>query len=152
MEEKLVYLAGPIKGLTYGDCTFWREYAIEKLKKYGITGVSPMRYKKYLDNGEILMAPDNHALSCSRGIMTRDRWDVMRCDIMLANLLNAQNVSKGTMFEYGWADAFRKPIISIIEKEGNVHEHPFVQEATGFRLETLDEGIHIARALLNCES
>ncbi len=70
-------------------------------------------------------------------------------DIVLANLLNAQDVSIGTMFEYAWADDFHKPIISIIEKEGNIHEHPFVQEATGFRLETLDEGIDVAKALFN---
>jgi nucleoside 2-deoxyribosyltransferase len=152
MKEKLVYLAGSIKGLTYGDCTSWREYAIEELRKYGIRGLSPMRAKKHLDNGKILMFPDNRALSCSRGIITRDRWDVTRCDIMLANLLNAQNVSIGTIFEYAWADAFRKPIISVIEKEGNVHDHPMIQEATGFRVETLEEGIHVARALLDYES
>ncbi len=79
MKEKLVYLAGPIKGLIYDDCTSWREYAIKELKKYGIIGVSPMRAKEYLDNGEILTAPDNRVLSCSRGIITRDKWDVRRC-------------------------------------------------------------------------
>jgi len=53
------------------------------------------------------------------------------------------------MIEYGWADASRKPIISVIEKEGNVHDHSIVRELTGFRVETLEDGLHVARALLN---
>ena len=148
--SKKVYLAGPIKGLTYGECTSWREYAIKELAKYDIIGISPMRFKEYKNTGTILKEPDNKPLSCDRGIITRDRWDVTKnCDIMLANLLGAKIVSIGTIFEYAWADMARKPIITIIEKEGNLHEHAMVREATGYRVETLEEGLYIARAILS---
>ena len=44
----LVYLAGPITGLTFDGCTDWREYAKKSLAEAGIDGLSPMRAKDYL--------------------------------------------------------------------------------------------------------
>ena len=93
--------------------------------------------------------PDENVISCQKGLTTRDRWDCMHCDLLLANLLGAKEVSKGTMIEYGWADAFRKPIITIIEREGNVHDHPIIRELTGFRVEDLEEGLEVARKILS---
>ncbi len=146
---KKVYLAGPISGLTYNECNSWREYAIKELEKYGIIGVSPLRCKAYLNDGGIISKSDENPLSCDRGIFTRDRWDVMQnCDVLLANLLDAKEVSTGTMFEYAWADSIRNPIITIMESQGNVHEHTFVREATGFRVKTLEEAVKIAEAIL----
>jgi len=52
------------------------------------------------------------------------------------------------MIEYGWASAYDKPIITIMEKEGNLHDHSILRGLTGFRVETLDEGLQVARALL----
>ena len=147
--EKRVYLAGPISFQKYEGCNGWREYARRELQKYGAIGVSPMRAKEYLNHGRIIVGSDNNVMSNDQGITARDRYDVMSCDIMLANFLGAKEVSKGTMIEYGWADAFRKPIITIIEKEGNVHDHPIVRELTGFRVESLEEGLDVVRKILN---
>jgi nucleoside 2-deoxyribosyltransferase len=148
--SKKVYLAGPIKGLTYDKCNSWREYAIEELAKHNIIGVSPIRCKEYLNTGELLLGSYETPLSCDRGIVTRDRWDVTKnCDVMLVNLLGAEKISIGTMFEYAWADMARKPIITVIELEGNIHDHAFVRETTGFRVETLKQGLEIAVAILN---
>jgi len=151
------YLAGPITGLTFRGCTDWREHAIKELAKYNIVGVSPMRAKHYLEALDIIddcydERKDLHPLaavtSSSRGITTRDRWDAMNCDLMLVNFLGAEKGSLGTMIEYGWADAARNPIITVIEKEGNVHDHAIMRELTGFRVETLDEGLNVAKAIL----
>ncbi len=147
--EKRVYLAGPVKGLVYDDIVGWREHTTAELAKYGIIGVSPFRAKEHLHHGEVINDPDDNVISSQKGLTTRDRWDVMHCDLLLANLLGTKEVSKGTMVEYGWADAFRKPIITVIEKEGNVHDHPIVRELTGFRVESLDEGIYVARKILS---
>jgi len=146
---KTVYLAGPISGLDYNGCNSWREYALKQLEDLGISGISPMRYKNYLSEEKVISDEYNTALSCSRGLTTRDRFDSTRCDVFLANLLKAKNVSIGTMIEYGWADLARKPIITVIEKKGNVHDHSIVRELTGFRVETLEEGLHIAKAILS---
>lgn len=146
---KKVYLAGPITGTTYGGCTDWREYAIKELKKEGITGVSPMRAKTYLKKEEDIADEYTTPLSCQKGITTRDRWDITSCDLVLANLLGAKGVSIGTVIELGWADLSRKPIILVMEEEGNTHDHAMIREIGGYRVESLDEGLYIAKALLS---
>jgi hypothetical protein len=35
-----------------------------------------------------------------------------------------------------------------MEKTGNPHEHMMVNEAIGFRVETLDEAVHVTRSIL----
>jgi hypothetical protein len=52
------------------------------------------------------------------------------------------------MIEIGWADAHRIPIILVMEKEGNIHDHPMVRECVSFRVETLDEAMAVAEAVL----
>ena len=147
--SKLVYLAGPITGVDYGGCTDWRKYAKAELAKSGIIGVSPMRGKENLANEKkVADCYVNDIFSCQRGIITRDRWDTMRCDLFLANLLGAKKVSIGTVMEFAWADSQRIPVIAIMEKQGNLHDHSMIREATGFRVETLDDGLLVAKALL----
>lgn len=149
-----VYLSGPITGLTFDGATDWRQYAITDLAHDGIKGVSPMRAKDYLAslNGPISGHGREYAklgvLSTPAAVCARDRFDTTGCDVMLMNLLGADRVSIGTMVEIGWADVSRVPIIGIIEPTGNVHDHMFVNQLIGFRVETLDEGLSIAKAIL----
>ena len=157
---KTVYLAGPITGCSYEGCVDWREYAIKELAAVGITGLSPMRAKDYLKSESIVGdSYEDTVLSSSRGIITRDRWDTTRSDIILANFLGAEQVSIGTVMEIAWADLARVPIIMAIEpseleatgpapSQGNVHEHSMLREAAGFRVETLEEGLNVAKAIL----
>lgn len=146
-----VYLAGPITGLDYKGCTDWREEAIAKLSP--VKGMSPMRGKDYLANLAEMphksdeLAAIGHVMSTSRGIMTRDRYDCTKCDVLLVNFLGAKKVSIGTVMEVAWADANRIPIVCIMEP-GNIHEHGMVDEAIGFRVGSLDEAIRITRIIL----
>ena len=145
---KIVYLAGPITGLSFDGCTDWREFAIKELSTVGITGLSPMRAKDYLRNERIVGdSYEDTVLSSSRGIITRDRWDTNRCDVILVNFLGAEKVSIGTVMELAWADAARVPSIVVIEP-GNVHEHSMLREVTGFRVETLEEVLNVAKSIL----
>lgn len=150
--DKLVYLAGPILGLSYGSCNNWREYAIDELLKEGITGLSPMRAKESLKKySKLVDRTIKHVLDADSGITTRDMWDVRRSDAVLFNLLDSKQVSIGTMIEYGWASAFNKPIVSVMEKKDsekrNVHEHAIVRRLSGYRVETLEEGLNVVKAL-----
>ena len=146
---KKVYLSGPITGLSFEGCTDWREYAIRNLDAFHIQGVSPMRAKDYLKSeGIVGDSYENTVLSSSRGIITRDRWDTTRCDVILVNLLGAEKVSIGTVMEIAWADLSRIPIILVLESQDNIHEHSMIREATGFRVETLEEGLNVAKAIL----
>lgn len=142
-----VYLAGPITGCSYGGCTDWREYVMNKLPQ-GLVGLSPMRSKQYLTQ-ETTVADqyDEKVLSSQRGIFARDMWDCRRCDAILINLLDAERVSIGTVMEVAWARAFDKPVVLVMENEGNIHEHSMLREACPFRVETVDEGIEVLKAL-----
>jgi nucleoside 2-deoxyribosyltransferase len=150
---RTVYLAGPISGLTFDGAQDWREHAVCELAKSGIHGLSPLRAKEYLRSiGTISGTGEEYAhmgvLSTPRGVMTRDRFDATRCDVLLVNLLGAQRVSIGTVMEIAWADAKRTPIVCAIEDKGNPHEHMMVSEALGYRVPTLDEAIHVTRAII----
>ncbi len=49
MSRPLVYLAGPITGASYGECTDWRQYVQDQLNdNWNVAGMSPMRHKDYL--------------------------------------------------------------------------------------------------------
>ena len=148
MKQFLLYCAGAITGISYAGSTDWREYVSQKLPPF-ITAVSPMRGKKYLSQEKNVKASyEDIPLSSQKGIMTRDRMDVMRCDMILVNLLGTEKVSIGSVMEVAWADAFRKPIILVMEKD-NLHSHPMLREAAGFIVSDLDEAITIAIAVLS---
>lgn len=154
---KSVYLAGPITGLTFEGCTDWREFAIRQLADGGIKGLSPMRGKDYLKGLGELPALKNAkedyeyakygCLASSRGIMTRDHFDTTRCDVVLVNFLGAKIVSIGTVMECAWAWMKRTPIVCVME-EANIHEHGMLNEAIGFRVATLQEGINVVKSIL----
>lgn len=151
---KTVYLAGPITGLSYDEGQDWRDFACTELSKSGVHGLSPLRSKDYLRsiNGPLSGTGEEYAhmgvLSTPRGVMTRDRFDATRCDVLLVNLLGSQRVSIGTVMEIAWADLKRTPIVVAIEPEGNPHEHMMINEAIGFRVPSLGEAVHVTRAIL----
>jgi hypothetical protein len=151
---KQVYLAGPITGLDFKGCTDWREYARKDLSGSGITGLSPLRAKEYLAQlpGPISGTGEEYAhlgvMSLPRGVMTRDRFDATRCDVLLVNLLGAKTVSIGTVMEIAMADVVRTPIVCAMEQAGNPHEHMMIAEAIGFRVPSLDEALHVVKAIL----
>lgn len=146
---KSVYLAGPISGLDYAGAQGWRDRAGALLAARGIVGLSPLRAKQYLAAAGPL-AVDGYAqpLSTAKGLTTRDRMDCTRSDLVIANLLGADRVSVGTMIELGWADGARNPIVLVMEKEGNVHEHAMVRELAGFVVDTVDQACDLAVAIL----
>lgn len=140
---KSVYLAGPISNINIKEAISWREYVKQELAKSGIEAYSPLRGKE--EENDL----GRRLLGNPKAFTSRDRHDILSCDLMLANLLDAERVSIGTVGEYGQADALRKPIITIMEKQGNVHDHPWIREVSGWVVETLDEGIYVARMILN---
>lgn len=143
-----VYLAGPISGLTYGNAQDWRRTVREALGP-DAECFSPLRSKGFLvSEGVLEQGYACHPLSTDRGIMTRDHWDCQTCDLLSVNLLDAPRVSIGTVLEIGWAYAYQKPIVCVMEASGDLHEHPMIREAIGYRLQTLEEAIHVARAIL----
>ena len=148
LKKSLVYLAGPITGASYGDNTDWRVQISDMLPDC-IEPISPMRGKTYLrDESAIADEYTDSVLSCSRGIMSRDYNDVKRADALIVNFLDAGRASLGSVMEIAWAYAMQKPVILVIEKTGNLHDHAMIREATGFRVDNLEDAAHIATRLL----
>jgi nucleoside 2-deoxyribosyltransferase len=153
MMNKQVYLAGPITGLSFGACTDWREFASRELAGSGIKGLSPMRAKEYLAHLDKISGTGEEyvhlgVFSTPRAVMTRDHFDATRCDVLLANLAGAKQVSTGTVMEIAWAFTHKIPIVCVIEDEGNPHAHMMIHEAIGFRVKTLEEAVHVVKAIL----
>jgi nucleoside 2-deoxyribosyltransferase len=150
-----VYLAGPITGLNYKGCTDWREEVKKVLAEAGIRGISPMRGKEYLDGlGALSGTGEEYAdlgvMSTPRGVMTRDHWDCTRCDVVLVNLLGSDRVSIGTVMEIAWAFMGKRPVICVIEDGNeNVHSHMMIFEAIGYRVTSLDQAMHIIKAMFS---
>lgn len=155
MSKPLVYLAGPIAGITGYEATDWRTLAAHRLEIHNIETLSPMRAKQSL--GEQSRISVNYhdyeklgTFFTSKAIMARDFNDVKRCDVLLVNLLGAPRPSLGTVMELAWAYALQKPAVVAIEAEGNVNDnHPMIHEAIPFRVETLDEAIDAVAVILN---
>lgn len=150
MPEPLVYAGGPITGLRAEDAIDWREDSKEYLAEHGIRILSPLRGKGYLllEKTTIKDSYEDKILSKEKAITTRDRFDVMRCDAVLMNFVGADKVSKGSIMELGWADAWRKPIVLAMES-GNVHDHAMVRAVSGYIVPTLEEALEVIISILS---
>lgn len=145
----LVYLAGPISGETYAEATDWRRDFAGRFLGGGITCLDPMRGKAYLDVPDTIK--DEYAdtqLSSARGITVRDRFDTMRADIVVMNLLGAKKASIGSMIEAGWLDSKRIPLVLVMEPEGNIHHHAMLREIASWVVPSLDAAAQIVQSLL----
>lgn len=149
-----VYLAGPIKGLNFNEATEWRIEAQQALAEMGIDGMSPMRAKDYLKahanvGGDALKdAYAEYPLSTMKAILSRDFNDCTKSAVVIMYLKGAKAVSIGSVMEVAWAHASRVPVILVMEKEENIHEHGLLTEACNFRVETLKEALFVTRAVL----
>ena len=144
-----VYLAGAISGLTYDAAEEWRGAVKAALLPDDIDCFSPLRNKQYLrKEGVLEQSYPHNAFSSDRGINTRDHWDCLSSDLIFVNLLGAQRVSVGTVMEIAWGFAYRKPVVAVIEEAGNLHDHPMIREAIGFRVPSVGEGVLITRSIL----
>jgi nucleoside 2-deoxyribosyltransferase len=150
-----VYMAGPISHVSFRNATDWRKDFSEMMAEIAphVTCASPLRSKEYLSGLENIpvrasVNAQKRPLSTDRGIMTRDHWDCMSSDAIVANLLGTERVSIGTVMEIAWAYAYRKPLVLIMETEGNIHDHPLISEAAGFHVTTLQEAAKVCASIL----
>lgn len=151
--SNLVYLAGPITGCKYEECTDWRKQVRDRVGPH-IKTYSPMRGKEHLkEKSEGTVIQDNYSddmLANVKGINTRDYNDCRRADAIFVNFLGAHRVSIGTVMEIAWARALQIPVVCVMEKD-NMHHHSMLDYACGYIVETLDEGIDVLTALLSSD-
>ena len=138
-----VYLSGPISGLTVNQAQNWRGYVTERLLAKGFEVLNPLRGaegqqppRKRLSS----KSPEDAPELSDRAFVARDRYDVLNCDVVLCNLIGAERVSIGTLFELAWAMMANKLTVVVMEKRDNIHSHAFVREA-GLVFHDLDEAV-----------
>jgi nucleoside 2-deoxyribosyltransferase len=157
MVTKAVYLAGPISGLSYEESTGWRDEVTAALRSSNIAAISPLRAKVYLrETGAIKDSYTDKDLndntfvnmSTERGITSRDRFDCTNCGVVLVNMLGTKRVSIGTCMEVAWADLERIPVVLVMEKEGNPHDHAMIRDCVAYRVDNLADAVKIVRAIL----
>lgn len=141
----MIYLAGPITGLSYEECNEWRDEVTKELNEQGFFGVkSPLRGKQFLkQETEIKNTGDPYAdevIGKFKSIVVRDFNDVKNCDVLFVNLQNAKRISKGTICEIAWAYQNQTPII-VVTDEGNVHEDEFINQMITVKTYDLDKAI-----------
>lgn len=132
-----IYAAGPMTGLTWEEAREWRAELASLLgREY--TVLSPLRGLKLESKHEVLKSQYEHTWTqTAKAIVARDRWDVQRCDVMVACFLGARKASIGTCIEFGWADAMRKPIVTIMQ-DHNAHDHSMIREMSSYVVPTIE--------------
>lgn len=150
-QKPLVYLAGPITGLSYKECVSWREDMTTSCS-HAFDFLSPMRNKQFLQSKKTIEnTPDleDHLETSQRGIFARDMTDVSRCDVLFVNLLNTKKVSIGTIVEITTAYHQKTPIILVTDPD-NIHTHPFIKEMCPFTVHNMEDGIDLLFNLFGC--
>jgi len=145
-----VYLAGPIRQTgSLIEAIDWREKVAQVLNAEGIETFSPMRATAHLRRWKLAGdgSDPSHVMTRPSGILTRDRFDVKRADIVLANFLGATEASLGTAMEFGWADAWQIPVVMVVE-DGNQHDHAMLNQVAGWRVPSLGEAVAVILGVL----
>lgn len=157
-DEFYVYLAGPIeKDLTTLNphSILWREKALEGFDYQHLVWdiLDPTRGKKAKDeqgNWSYSINPENIFHYNPFFIFSRDLEDIDKSDIVVVNLIDAESLSIGTCFEFGYAYANEKFIITVCPNE-TIAKHPFVSQASDIILdkeEQIVEACVYARSVL----
>lgn len=142
-----IYLAGPVTGLTYEEASAWR-IEFSSLLPLQMVALNPIGSETHLISAEVIPASSpGHPISNARSLVAKCRHMVQSCDVLVANLLGAKQMSPGTVVEIGWADCLRKPILLIMENEGNPHDRPLVTELAGWRVQSLPDALQVIRGV-----
>jgi nucleoside 2-deoxyribosyltransferase len=158
----VLYLAGAITGLSYGEAVAWREETANRLAETAphVRCVDPTRAKRHLANVDQI-GPHGHpgGLLDGHAVVARDLWDLDRADVILMNLSGARRASVGCMVELGWARARGRFVIVVLPAEEtagaprsadmpvNPHDHSFVHELASAVVGTLDEALALIETM-----
>lgn len=148
---RTVYLAGPITGNSYEEArNGWRSKIVDMFPAH-IHCLSPMRGTDSLHSVKNMQATpgayDYDPISSASGILDRDYNDVLMSDAVIVNLLDTDRVSIGTCVEFGWAHAYRKPVVMVCE-ESDIHWHTMLIEIATYVVPDLEQASHLTTHLL----
>jgi nucleoside 2-deoxyribosyltransferase len=146
---KSIYLSGPFSGLSLTVINDWRIEVKNNIAK-DIRCIDPLRDDPDLAVVKKVRSSDEALNDLTHGMrtVTRNRTDIMNCDLLLANLLQDAELSVGTIGEIFWADAFRKPII-LLKKNNSIYNHAMLDAICQWKFTTLKEAIAQINTMLS---
>lgn len=150
-----IYLAGPITSLTESQASGWRRNAADYFAKFNIECFSPMRDTKSLPENTPICGQTEYGctFTTSKGVMSRDYFDVKRADLIFVNFLGSKQTSIGTVMEVAWAWQMQKPIVVVANDDDYHINHLMMKEAISIRVATLVEGMDaVISFLVPCNS
>ena len=147
--KKVIYLAGPIAGLTEDEATTWRDDVAEQLREASngnIIGISPLRCEPVVP-GMTYTPPGavDKMWRDARAIKAKDWLDTESADLVLAYLpkeMNDRRPSIGTIIEIGWTIGLKKPLI-VVSDDKQVLDHPLIECNAAWRFETLGDAVEV---------
>lgn len=127
MCNNLVYLAGPMGGLSMKKANGWRDLAEWYLGENGIDTYNPVAKLKEWPGvkDKIKVSYESQGFR-NKEVVTSDLFWIDRSDIILSDLTGYGAMSFGTPFEFGYSYAKGKPIVTVCDEE--LACHPFVSE------------------------
>lgn len=147
--QPTVYLAGPIVGCTFDDANNWRYYVDEKLKPYGIRGVSPLRCEPLREKVYPAQGADPK-FGTARAIGAKNVYDVRNTNMTLAFIPKPPEGSRhswGTLCELAGAHFINKQTI-LVTDDPDVLEHPVIDAMAGWVLPDFDHAIEVIIGVL----
>lgn len=150
MSRPIVYLSGPMTGLSVGEAQEWRA-DVEAHLSPSIMCLNPLRGLGALQGPikAVYGADEQVEIQAKTNdlALARDFLDTKRSDVILINLLGAQRVSVGTVMEIAWGYALQKPLVVAME-DGNVHEHCLINRSIDVRVYSVEDLWRTAWSLL----
>lgn len=127
----------------------WRSY-VEQQVAADIVCLNPLRDDPEFIPNDRQRDTDTLYKDLRHGIGTvaRNKMDILKSDLLLANVLDQERFSIGTVGEIFWADAFRKPIV-LVKKRESIYNHDMLDAICHWTFESLDEAVKKINILLS---
>jgi hypothetical protein len=147
--KKTCYLGGPITGLTLEEARAWRRRFASRLQPE-IKAIDPFAGEsdEYLSYGAINSHEPGRLMSDAAALVVKDRFFVKRSDVVYMRFLGATAISKMSIGELFWADAWGKPLVIAIEPAGNPNDDARIRTMTPWVVDNDEDAEMVIRSLL----
>jgi nucleoside 2-deoxyribosyltransferase len=122
MKASLIYLAGPIHGLSDQDCRYWRQKASQLLRAKSMMTISPMSNDCRGREGRFVQQ-----------LVNREKVWIQQCDTVLANCWTP---SYGTSMEILYAWEQHKQVVVISQSK-----NPWLICHSDLMVDTIEDAI-----------
>ncbi len=145
---KTIYLAGPIRGVTFRQASEWRERFRKECPEFEY--LDPLTFNSFSDLDKPMFT-FHHPTTVEREargrteVVLRDVWCVRQADIVFVNFLGSEIISIGTVFEIGAAHALGKLVVVAMDPE-SIHRHPFIEQIS-LIVGSIGEAVELIRKL-----